>query len=139
MKTKIPVGKIDHDKETKNPVAPNEQEENRLVIITKACGGFILICQSQITTYVRTEDLKIWQFFVLIVVVFCRQALLRLLTAPPPPQLTLTVGSHSHLMILILMLMLILITVANILKYPSLPLSRPARQLYQLLASVPVC
>ena len=100
-KRKVPVGKIDHDEETENPVAPEEQKGNRLLmlIIAKACGGFILICQSQITTNVRTEDLKIWQFFILIVVVFCRQALLCLLTAPPPPQLTLTVGTHGHLVL----------------------------------------
>ena len=38
MKTKIPVGKIDHDEETENPVAPNEQKGNRLLmmIIAKA-------------------------------------------------------------------------------------------------------
>ena len=53
MKPKIPVGKIDHDKETENPVAPDEQEENRLVMITKARGGDLtLIRQSQMTTNV---------------------------------------------------------------------------------------
>ena len=52
-KRKVPVGKIDHEEETKNPVAPDEQEENRLVMITKARGGgFILIRQSQMTTNV---------------------------------------------------------------------------------------
>ena len=54
MKPKIPVGKIDHDKETENPVAPEEQKGNRLLmmIIAKARGGFILIRQSQMTTNV---------------------------------------------------------------------------------------
>ena len=54
MKTEIPVGKIDHDEETENPVAPNEQEGKRLlVIITKARGGDLtLIRQSQMTTNV---------------------------------------------------------------------------------------
>ena len=53
MKPKIPVGKIDHYEETENPVAPNEQEGNRLLmLITKGRGGFILIRQSQITTNV---------------------------------------------------------------------------------------
>ena len=152
MKPKIPVGKIDHDEETENPVAPNEQKGNRLLmmIIAKACGGCILICQSQITTNVRTEDLKIWQFFVLIVVVFCRQALLRLLTAPPPPQLTLTVGTHGPLVLVTTN------TATNtkfnttntktntdntstlLLKYPSLALPRPTWQLDQLFTAVTV-
>ena len=92
-----------------------------------------------------TEDLKIWQFFVLIVVVFCRQALPRLLTTPPPPQLTLTVGTHGPL---------VLITTTTtttktktktttttstlLLKYPSLALPRPTWQLDQLFTAVTV-
>ena len=54
MKPKIPVGKIDHDEETENPVAPNEQKGKRLLMmITKARGGdLILIRQSQMTTNV---------------------------------------------------------------------------------------
>ena len=53
MKTKIPVGKIDHDEETENPVATDEQKGKRLLMmITKVRGGFILICQSQMTTNV---------------------------------------------------------------------------------------
>ena len=143
MKPKIPVGKIDHYEETENPVAPNEQKGNRLlVIITKACGGFILICQSQITTYVRTEDLKIWQFFVLVVVVFCRQALLCLLTAPPPPQLTLTVGTHGPLVMVATNTTNTKTNTDNtstlLLKYPSLALPRPTWQLDQLFTAVTV-
>ena len=84
-----------------------------------------------------TEDLKIWQFFVLIVVVFCRQALFRLLTTPPPPQFTLTIGTHGHL-VLVTTTSTKTTTSTLLLKYPSLALPRPTWQLDQLFTAVTV-
>ena len=87
-----------------------------------------------------TEDLKIWQFFVLIVVVFCRQALFRLLTAPPPPQLTLTVRTHGPLVLATntTTTTKTKTTSTLLLKYPSLALPRPTWQLDQLFPAVTV-
>ena len=95
-----------------------------------------------------TNDLQIWQFFVLIVVVFRPQDLFRLLTAPPPPQLTLTVGTHGPL-VLVTTTTNTTKTKTNtkttktttstlLLKYPSLALPRPTWQLDQLFTAVTV-
>ena len=91
-----------------------------------------------------TNDLQIWQFFVLIVVVFRPQDLFRLLTAPPPPQLTLTVGTHGPLVLVTTNTATTTTTKTKttstlLLKYPSLALPRPTWQLDQLFTAVTVC
>ena len=89
-----------------------------------------------------TNDLKVWQFFVLVVVVFCPKTLLRLLSPPPPPQLTLTVGTHGPLDLVTTNTPTTntktKTTSTLLFKYPSLALPRPTWQFNQLFTAVTV-